>query len=88
MQKNGFDGVDIDWEYPVADDRGGVPEDFDNFPKFMERLRKRLNASGKNYGLSITLVSFRRLSPSKNSSCRMMADPTNAAGILLVPSRL
>ncbi|KAK7969466.1 hypothetical protein PG988_008539 [Apiospora saccharicola] len=55
MQKNDFDGVDIDWEYPVADDRGGVPEDFDNFPKFLERLRKRLNASGKEYGLSITL---------------------------------
>ncbi|CAG8979165.1 hypothetical protein HYALB_00000299 [Hymenoscyphus albidus] len=55
MIKHDFDGVDIDWEYPVADDRGGVPEDFDNFPIFLERLRNRLNSSGRRFGLSITL---------------------------------
>ncbi|KAK8048785.1 chitinase [Apiospora phragmitis] len=53
--QNGFDGVDLDWEYPVADDRGGVPADFDHYPNFLKRLRDRLNASGKEYGLSITL---------------------------------
>ncbi|KAK8042256.1 glycoside hydrolase superfamily [Apiospora rasikravindrae] len=55
MQQNGFDGVDLDWEYPVADDRGGVPADFEHYPNFLKRLRERLNASGKEYGLSITL---------------------------------
>lgn len=43
-------------EYPVADDRGGIPEDFDNYVKFLSRLRDRLNSSGRRWGLSITLV--------------------------------
>lgn len=55
LQVNNFDGVDLDWEYPVADDRGGVPADFDNFVKFLSRLRSRLNNMGRPMGLSITL---------------------------------
>jgi chitinase len=53
-----FDGVDIDWEYPVAEDRGGRPEDYQNFVTMISRLRAHLNRSGKKFGLSITLVSF------------------------------
>ncbi|BCS22963.1 uncharacterized protein APUU_31188A [Aspergillus puulaauensis] len=52
---NGFDGVDLDWEYPVADDRGGKPKDFDNFVTFIKRLRERLNRVPRQIGLSITL---------------------------------
>ncbi len=55
---NGFDGVDLDWEYPVADDRGGKPKDFDNFVTFIKRLRERLNRVPQQIGLSITLVCF------------------------------
>ncbi|KAM5467394.1 putative chitinase [Microsporum audouinii] len=55
MQKYNFDGVDIDWEYPWAEDRGGIPADFDNFVNFLRRLRERLNSTGRTYGLSITL---------------------------------
>ncbi|KAL1957767.1 hypothetical protein VTO42DRAFT_5485 [Malbranchea cinnamomea] len=55
MQRYNFDGVDIDWEYPVADDRGGIPEDFDNFVTMLRRLRERLNRTGRKYGLTITL---------------------------------
>ncbi|KAI1954495.1 hypothetical protein LOZ12_001146 [Ophidiomyces ophidiicola] len=55
METNDFDGVDIDWEYPVADDRGGIEQDFGNFVTLLKRLRERLNSSGKTYGMSITL---------------------------------
>lgn len=60
MLNNNFDGVDIDWEYPVAKDRGGIDADFKNFVTLLARLRKRLNSSGRDFGLSITIVSLMR----------------------------
>jgi chitinase len=45
LQKYGFDGIDIDWEYPVASDRGGSPEDFDNFVKLLKEMREAVNLS-------------------------------------------
>lgn len=60
MNTYNFDGVDIDWEYPVDKDRGGSDVDFANFPKFMKNLKAALDAgSGGRNGISITLpVSF------------------------------
>jgi chitinase len=55
MMKYNYDGVDIDWEYPVADDRGGIEEDFENFVTFLKRLRQRLAQIGTPKGVSITL---------------------------------
>ncbi|PKY00152.1 chitinase [Aspergillus campestris IBT 28561] len=55
LVNNNFDGVDLDWEYPVADDRGGKPEDYKNMVTLMKRLRERLNQTGRHYGISITL---------------------------------
>lgn len=54
MQTYGFDGVDIDWEYPAADDRGGISADFDNFPAFLADLRASF---GSGLGISVTLPS-------------------------------
>ncbi|KAL4962959.1 glycoside hydrolase family 18 protein [Aspergillus stella-maris] len=50
-----FDGIDFDWEYPVADDRSGRPEDFENFSTLLKNLKSALKATGGRDGLSITL---------------------------------
>jgi chitinase len=57
MEANDFNGIDIDWEYPVVEDRGGIPEDFDNYVTFLKNLRNHLNGSGRQYGVSLTLIS-------------------------------
>lgn len=83
MALHDFDGVDIDWEYPVAEDRGGIPEDFENFPLMLARLRQRLNKTGRRYGISLTLVTPPPPPQNKNST-----DRDELAGLVLVPSRV
>ena len=50
----GFDGVDVDWEYPCSDQAGidYGPYDKENFTAYMRSLRKHLNAAGDGYVLS------------------------------------
>lgn len=43
MKEHGFDGVDLDWEYPTSAGRG---EDRTNFTALMAKLRERLDAQG------------------------------------------
>ena len=57
MSTYGFDGLDIDWEYGVAPERGGSPADFQNYVSFLKNLRNALGSGGHNYGLTITLPS-------------------------------
>ena len=78
--QHNFDGVDIDWEYPVADDRGGTPADYDNLATMLQRFRERLNRSGKKFGLSITLVRLSLLLPTLPISfCLLINLPTQPA---------
>ncbi|MCJ1399327.1 hypothetical protein MMC11_002529 [Xylographa trunciseda] len=57
MTTYGFDGVDIDWEYPGAADRSGIPADKANYVTFLQNMRTTFQAAGHSYGVSITLPS-------------------------------
>ncbi|KAI0159376.1 family 18 glycosyl hydrolase [Pestalotiopsis sp. NC0098] len=52
MEHYGFDGVDLDWEYPQADDRGGITADKANYVSLAKELKA---AFGNRYGISMTL---------------------------------
>jgi chitinase len=54
MRTYGFDGIDLDWEYPSASDRGGVAADKENLVTFLMELK---TACGSKYGISATLPS-------------------------------
>lgn len=69
----------------MADDRGGVDADFENYVSFAQNIRSRLNNLGTPMGLSITLVSSQ--SPacwsSKCSACFIFGLRTKACIILV-----
>jgi chitinase len=52
MDTYAFDGVDLDWEYPQADDRGGASGDRENYVTLAKELRA---AFGSKYSISMTL---------------------------------
>jgi chitinase len=63
MQEFGFNGIDIDWEYPVLGPQGTgprAPEDAVNFGTFVTELRAKLNAAekvdGKKYYISLAVA--------------------------------
>jgi chitinase len=55
LEENAFDGFDLDWEYPGAPDRGGKPDDPENFVKLMATIRQTLNRSPRKLGISFTI---------------------------------
>ncbi|OAA37536.1 symbiotic chitinase [Beauveria brongniartii RCEF 3172] len=55
LQTYGYDGVDIDWEYPGAPDRGGKPDDVDNFVLLLKEIKAVFDRSGRTLGISLTI---------------------------------
>ncbi|KAI2734245.1 CAZyme family GH18 [Penicillium roqueforti] len=54
MSTYGFDGIDIDWEYPAASDRGGVAADTQNYVSLLKEMKA---AFGSVYTVTATLPS-------------------------------
>lgn len=53
IREYGFDGIDIDWEYPVEggmDNNSRRPEDRENFVLLMQLVREKLDAAGQEDG--------------------------------------
>ncbi|EEA19154.1 bacteriodes thetaiotaomicron symbiotic chitinase, putative [Talaromyces marneffei ATCC 18224] len=55
LQQYGFDGVDLDWEYPAASDRAGKTADTVNYVYLVNQLRKTFDESGQTYGITFTI---------------------------------
>lgn len=49
----GFQGVDLDWEYPATPERGGGRADTENYVALVKDMRA---AFGSQFGISLTLA--------------------------------
>jgi GH18 family chitinase len=55
LKKYDLDGIDIDWEYPVADDRGGVAEDKANYVLLLKEMREQFDGDRAGWQITVTL---------------------------------
>ena len=55
METYGFDGIDVDWEYPAkkGDSNNYRSEDRDNFTELLKEFRKKLDATGVHHPLTL-----------------------------------
>jgi chitinase len=54
LRNYGFDGVDFDWEYPGAPDRGGKAEDAKNYTQLLKELEAAIADGVTKYEVSFT----------------------------------
>ncbi|HVJ14387.1 MAG TPA: glycosyl hydrolase family 18 protein [Polyangiaceae bacterium] len=55
---HGFDGIDIDWEYPGHATRGGRPQDTQNFTKLLADFRSAIDEEAKKTGKEPLLLTM------------------------------
>lgn len=54
LRNYAFDGVDFDWEYPGASDRGGNENDGENFTQLLKELQDAIAAGPTRYIVTFT----------------------------------
>lgn len=54
--KQSSTGIDLDWEYPGAPDRGGIPDDTKNYIALLETLRSTFDRAPRTLGISFTAL--------------------------------
>ncbi|ROT76530.1 hypothetical protein C7M84_004873, partial [Penaeus vannamei] len=59
LKSYGFDGLDMDWEYPGAPERGGMAADKENFRLLMEELRRAFDAEDQGWDLTVAVPIYR-----------------------------
>ena len=57
LTKYGLDGIDIDWEYPAASDRGGIPADTDAYVELVADMRQAFDGVNPGWEITCTLPS-------------------------------
>ncbi len=73
MKQYGFDGIDIDWEYPVSGGlNAGTPADKQNYTALLKEFRSELNAEeakdSRTYSLSIAAPAGPSIIPNLESA--------------------
>lgn len=56
IREYGFDGIDIDWEYPGYPDHKGTPDDSRNFTILLQTVRDSLSAYGQRMNRTYLLT--------------------------------
>jgi GH18 family chitinase len=55
IRKYGLDGIDLDWEYPAASDRGGSKEDTANYVTLLKEMRTAFDEVNSGWEITVTL---------------------------------
>lgn len=79
QQKYGFNGFDLDWEYPCQ--RGGSLSDKENFVQLLKTLRKRFDRESEPLVLSAAVASA-EFSASKSYDIREVCESLDFVNVM------